>query len=136
MAPKILGGRAENAHPSIKTMVSNYYKWYMNYPITRERLREQSRCSARRYQAKLRAEQPEMMREKNVITSKIWHDRHKDEPEYRIVRRNNSRVWEHRRRAGKRWLKYAFYRLKAEAALKSCDVSSETGVVSPQEVAA
>ena len=108
----------------------------MNYPITAARLREQSRRSAQRYQAKLRAEQPEMMKEKNVVTSKIWHDRHKDDPEYRIVRRNNTRVWVHKQRAGRRWLKYAFDRLKAEAALKSCDVSSKTGVVSPQEVSA
>ena len=115
-----------------KTMVSNYYKWYMNYPITADRLREQNRRTSKKYQAKMRAEYPEEMREKNLITSKIWHDRHKDEPAYRLMKVCNTRVWVHRGRAVRRYVRYAFYRLKAEAALKCCDVGLETGVVSPQ----
>ena len=54
-----------------------------------------------------------MMKEKNAVTSKIWHELHKDNSEYRVVRRNNTRVWVHKQRAGKRWLKYVFARWKA-----------------------
>lgn len=115
-------------------MVSNYYKWYMNYPITAARLREQNRRSSKKYQARMRVEYPEEMREKNLITSRIWHERHKDEPEYRLMKVYNTRVWVFRQRAARRYVRYAFDRLKAETALKRCDVSSETGVVTPQEM--
>ena len=99
----------------------------MAYPITAERLRAQYRRSSKKYQAKMRLLYPEEMREKNVITSRIWHQRHKDDPEYRLMKAYNTRVWVFRQQAARRYVRYAFARWRAEVVVGVARVVGKMG---------